>query len=145
MNGSAKNDNVPSGVQGVCPSGWHIPSDAEWKILEIYLGLTQSQADAIGLRGTNEGGKLKEIGVTYWTSPNNGATNSSGFTAMPGGVRDLINGSFYGRTESCWLLSSSHGISSIYSMGREFRNDVASIQHNNCHKSNGISVRCVKD
>ena len=71
--------------RNIAPAGWHVPSDAEWKQLEMYLGMSQSEADATGWRGTDEGGKLKEVGTMHWNSPNTGATNESGFTALPGG------------------------------------------------------------
>jgi uncharacterized protein (TIGR02145 family) len=60
----------------LCPVGWHVPSDAEWTTLTTYLG-----------GGSEAGGKLKETGTTHWSSPNTGATNESGFTALPGGGR----------------------------------------------------------
>ncbi len=63
-------------------AGWHIPTDAEWTTLTDYLG-----GESIA------GGKLKETGTTHWRSPNAGATNESGFTALPGGHRD-VNGTF---------------------------------------------------
>jgi len=67
MNGAASSNNNPSGVQGVCPDGWHIPSDTAWKELEMYLGMSQVEADkTVGWRGTDEGGKLKEIGTIHW-------------------------------------------------------------------------------
>ena len=78
-----------------CPSGWHLPSDNEWKTLEMYLGMSQSQADAVGSRGTDEGGKLKETGTTHWQSPNIGATNSTGFTALPGGFISYYSGTSF--------------------------------------------------
>jgi uncharacterized protein (TIGR02145 family) len=66
-----------SSLQGVCPTGWHLPSDAEWTTRSNVLG------------GDNiSGGKLKEIGTSHWFHPNFGATNSSGFSALPGGYRD---------------------------------------------------------
>ena len=85
MNGASTSNTKPSGVQGACPAGWHLPSDAEWKDLEMYLGMTQAEADKEGERGTDEGGKLKHPWEEYWFTPNPGATNSSGFTALPGG------------------------------------------------------------
>lgn len=74
-------------TQGICPDDWHIPTDAELKTLEMHLGMSQADADNTFWRGTDEGGKMKETGTTYWNSPNTGATNSSGFTALPGGYR----------------------------------------------------------
>jgi len=63
-------------IRGVCPIGWHVPTDAEWTTLSIFLG------------GDNvAGGKLKETGTTHWTTPNIEATNETDFTALPGGSR----------------------------------------------------------
>jgi uncharacterized protein (TIGR02145 family) len=93
MNGATTSDTNPSNVQGVCPEGWHLPSDFEWKELEIHLGMSQADADSRGYRGIDVGGMLKEPGISYWESPNTGATNQSGFTAIPGGIRDE-NGNF---------------------------------------------------
>src|SRR5574344_2998326 len=76
MNGEASSTTNPSGIQGVCPAGWHLPSDAEWTELTDYLG-----------GASVAGGKLKETGTTHWDSPNTGATNETGFTALPGGYR----------------------------------------------------------
>jgi uncharacterized protein (TIGR02145 family) len=77
----------------IAPQGWHVATDEEWKQLEMYLGMSQSEANLTGIRGTVEGGKLKEAGTVHWQSPNTGATNESGFTALPGGYR-FIFGSF---------------------------------------------------
>ncbi|RLD65865.1 MAG: hypothetical protein DRI98_14250, partial [Bacteroidetes bacterium] len=71
----------------LCPASWHVPSDEELKQLEMYLGMSQSEADKTSVRGTDEGGKLKETGLTHWNTPNAEATNESGFTALPGGRR----------------------------------------------------------
>jgi uncharacterized protein (TIGR02145 family) len=76
MNGAVSSSSSPSGIQGVCPVGWHLPSDQEWTTLTDYLG---------GLDVA--GAKLKETGVSHWRSPNAIATNESGFTALPGGHR----------------------------------------------------------
>jgi uncharacterized protein (TIGR02145 family) len=84
MNNASSSESNPSMVQGVCPNGCHLPSDAEWKQLIDYLG-------GIG----DAGGKLKESGFTHWSSPNTGATNETGFTALPGGYR-YYGGTFTG-------------------------------------------------
>ncbi len=78
------------GAQGICPDGWHLPTDEEFKTMEMALGMSQGEADDTGWRGTDEGGKMKESGTTHWYSPNMGATNSSGFTALPGGLPLLL-------------------------------------------------------
>ena len=79
------------GIQGICPDGWHIPSDQEIMELEVYLGMSQQDADITGFRGTNEGGKLKEAGFTHWTSPNTGATNESDqFPVIPGIITSVF-------------------------------------------------------
>ena len=74
-------------IRNIAPEGWHVPTDEEWKELEMYLGMSQTEADDTGYRGTNEGGKLKEAGTTHWETPNTGATNETGFSALPGGCR----------------------------------------------------------
>jgi uncharacterized protein (TIGR02145 family) len=76
MNGASSSSANPSGIQGVCPVGWHLPSHEEWSQLTDYLG---------GESGA--GGKLKETGTEHWYSPNTGATDETGFTALPGGQR----------------------------------------------------------
>src|SRR5574344_137160 len=97
MNGEASSTTNPSGIQGVCPAGWHLPSDAEWTELTDYLG-----------GASVAGGKLKETGTTHWDSPNTGATNETGFTALPGGYRTNLgffnnigyHGNWWSATES---------------------------------------------
>lgn len=128
----------------LCPSGWHVPSDEEWKELEMYLGMTQQQADIFGLRGTNEGGKLKETGTTHWQSPNTGATNESGFTALPGGSR-IHNGTFNtsGYSGSWW---SSTEFKIDHAWGRYLTNDVSYVSRAWGYSGeDGLSVRCVRD
>ena len=94
MNGAESSDLIPSGVQGICPDGWHLPSDSEWKEMEMYLGMDPADINETSWgRGTDEGNKLKEPDITHWSSPNTGANNSSGFTALPGGLRSS-NGHF---------------------------------------------------
>ena len=86
-----------------CPAGWHLPSDDEWKELEMFLGMSKSEADSEGYRRIDEeGGKLKENGTAHWDSPNTGANNESGFIGLPGGYR-FYDGSFYNMGGvDCW-------------------------------------------
>lgn len=78
----------------VCPDGWHLPSYEEWGYLEIALGMSEQEVGFTGWKGTDEGGKLKEIGTKHWKNPNSGATNESGFTALPCGVSGFSSDDF---------------------------------------------------
>ncbi len=116
----------------VCPTGWHLPNDAEWTQFTNYLG-GKSVA----------GGKLKETGTTHWNSPNTGATNESGFTALPGGYRNR-SGSFtsiggYGY----WWSSTEH--SSSNALYRRLSYDHSDVYRDDYDKEDGFSVRCVRD
>ena len=120
------------GVQGICPSGWHLPTKEEWIILINCLG---GQVIA--------GGKMKEAGTTHWMPPNTSATNEGGFTALPGGCRN-IDGFFQDiQVQAFFWSSSENNISAswyrslIYSSNGIFRDDNVI--------SKGFSVRCVKD
>ena len=139
MNGASGSDANPSGVQGVCPTGWHLPSDAEWKQMEMHLGMSQAEADRKGWRGTDEGGKLKETGTTHWLSPNTGATNESGFSGLPGGYRysagPVFNLGYFGY----WWSSLEDA---FY---RDLNYNLTSIYRYDTSKDWGFSVRCIKD
>ena len=127
-----------------CPEGWHLPSDEEWKQLEMYLGMSEEEADNQWARGTNEGGKLKEAGTNHWSSPNTGATNSSGFTALPGGYRGS-DGTFYdiGSLGSWW--SSTQSTTST-AWTRHLYYNYSDVSRNYyANKEHGFSVRCLRD
>ena len=143
MNGAASSDGNPSGIQGVCPDGWHLPSDSEWKELEMELGMSQAEVDQENDRGTDEGGKMKETGTTHWNSPNAGATNASGFTALPGGYR-ASNGTFGLQGEIASFWSSTENQS--WDAWRRFLNYSGSKVIRNYYSMDyGFSVRCVMD
>jgi len=128
----------------IAPAGWHVPSDAEWKKLEMFLGMSQSGADSIYWRGTDEGGKLKESGTTHWKEPNKGATNESGFCALPGGYCDILQ-SFYnmGRDAAFWSITEYASNNIWY---RSVNAASAKIYRNyDANKQHGLSVRLVKD
>ena len=131
------------GAQGICPTDWHLPTDDEWKTMEMYLGMTQSQADATEWRGTDEGGKLKETGQAHWWSPNTGATNSSGFTALPGGLRNSSGSFHYLGTNGYWWSSTENSGTNAWSRSLFYGND--QVYRNYYDKTNGFSVRCLKD
>ena len=135
---------VPTGnVQGICPTGWHLPTDDEWKTLEMHLGMSQIEADQTGSRGTDEGGKMKEAGYAHWNSPNTGATNGSGFTGLPGGYRNS-SGSFYDLGNySTWWSSSEHSGTGAWSRYLNYYG--GQVDRYNDYKTNGFSVRCLKN
>ena len=144
MNGFPGVDTIPSGIQGVCPDGWHLPSDAEWKVLEMTLGMSQADADKYDWRGSDEGGQLKEIGFSKWEMPNTGGSNSSGFTAVPGGFRGN-KGVFYslGQYATFWTASEEGGTDKAWYRTLYFNYETVYRQYN--FKSQGFSVRCVQD
>jgi len=114
----------------VCPSGWHVPSDAEWTTLTTYLG-----GEGIA------GGKLKETGTTHWPGSNI-ATNESGFSALPGGSRPS-NGSFSGAgTIGVWWSSTEYSADQAWY--RAMDNNIATGRYRSTERG-GISVRCMKD
>ena len=84
--------------RGLAPEGWHVPTDDDWKELEMFLGMTQAQADSTGYRGTNEGSKLAGRGELWYPNllKNDPEFGSSGFTALPGGHIDYISFSCLG-------------------------------------------------
>ena len=126
-----------------CPSGWHLPSDAEWKQLEMYLGVTQEEADETWWRGTDEGGKLKEVGTFHWESPNEGATNESGFTALPGGFR-VSSGALHSiGSHGYWWSSTEYNADSAWIRG--LTNSLSNVDRDFDGKVHGFSVRCVRD
>ena len=129
--------------RNIAPEGWHVPTDEEWKQLEMYLGMSQADADAVLWRGA-EGGKLKETGTTHWWSPNDDATNESGFTALPAGIRDNNNGTFYRMGNYAHIWSSSE-YNSIGAWNRALRYTDSAIHRNYPNKQGGYSVRCVKN
>ena len=118
------------GVQGICPSGWHLPTDGEWTTLTDFLG-----GESVA------GGKMKETGTTHWNPPNTGATNESGFTALPGGYR--LNGNFnnLGSNGSFWS-SNENGANAWYRKLYCNYFDVARLNNN---KNCGFSSRCLHD
>jgi len=114
----------------ICPSGWFIPTDSDWTVLSTFLG-TESVA----------GGKMKEAGLDHWISPNSGATNESGFTALPGGYRD-VNSSFSSNTSNGRFWSST-GIDNTIAWGRTVFYDSYNLSKSVRDKKFGLSVRCL--
>jgi len=134
----AVNDN-----RNLAPTGWHIPSDEEWKQLEMFLGMSQADADDTDWRGTDEGGKLKETGTSHWDNPNTGATNESGFTALPGGYRELNGAFLYIGLAADYWSATQHLSGSAWS--RLLHYNFSDVRRDGLDKHLGFSVCCVKD
>jgi uncharacterized protein (TIGR02145 family) len=132
-----------SDSRNIAPTGWHVPTDDEWKQLEMTLGMSQAQADSIGWRGTTEGGKLKEVGTTHWLTPNTGATNESGFSALPGGYRYFYHGNYSDMGNSDYFWSSTQY--SAYAWYRTLYYNRSGLHRNLNYREDGFSVRCVND
>ncbi|NJK98749.1 MAG: hypothetical protein HC905_30955 [Bacteroidales bacterium] len=117
----------------LCPTGWHVPTDAEWTTLSDYLG---------GEPLSDAGGLLKETGTTHWASPNTGATNETGFTALPGGYR-YKDGTFVGiGGGGVWCSATGLPIApGAVTWVASNRNVYRSLYN----KEVGFSVRCVRD
>jgi uncharacterized protein (TIGR02145 family) len=128
--------------RNIAPAGWHVPSDAEWKQLEMYLGMSQAQADAEGWRDTTAGGKMKEVGTTHWAGSNEGATNESGFSGLPGGYRNY-GGPCYDIGYYAYFWSSTES-SSTFAWYRTLYYDISGVARSNYYKQGGFSVRCVR-
>lgn len=118
-------------TRGLAPVGYHIPSNTDWTNL----------IDFLGGQYTTAGSLLKEEGTTHWTSPNTGATNSSGFTGLPGGSRFYYNGTFQSIQEWCYFWSSS----STNSRQLTYSTTIFQGATSSFPKANGFSVRCLKD
>ena len=132
--------------RNIAPTGWHIPTDAEWKELEMYLGMSQTVADQSGWRGTNEGSKLAG-NTALW---NDGALEDNpefgnfNFTALPGGHCDpsSLTFSYMGTDGYFWSSSES---STSESLSRDLNYQVSSVARGGNYKRYGFSVRCVRD
>jgi len=128
--------------RGVCPAGWHVPSDAEWSSFINYL---DPNANGGAWHSNLAGGKMKA--TTGWHSPNIGATNESGFTGLPGGTRyfgsyDAESGNGY-----WWSSTDTEIVGSILpsAWARELYDDTSDVNRYANSKQAGFSVRCVRD
>ena len=124
--------NVVADSRGICPAGWHVPSQTEWVTLIDYLG-----GEAVA------GSKLKETGTIHWNF-NSDATNESGFTALPGGTR-FSYGMFWGANHAGVFWTTTPYINPIYSRVIVIYGDRPNIDYHTQEKESGQSIRCIKD
>jgi len=123
--------NWPASLNA-CPEGSHLPTDAEWTVLTTYLG-----GESVA------GGKMKETGTTHWNSPNNGATNSSGFTGLPGGGRYTYGSFTYIGYYGFFWSSTEYSTPDAWNRYLHYNYDDA--YRNYYTKGYGLSVRCLRD
>ena len=133
-NSTTWNPEPAVNVKGICPDGWHLPSATEWATLITTLG---GSAFA--------GGKLKETGTTHWITPNTGASNSSGFTGLPGGQSDTYNSTKFLFSGSIGGFWGSTDFSSVLSSVVTIKNTTEEASMFNDEKDFGYSVRCLRD
>ncbi len=119
-------------VRGLAPTGYHVPSDAEWTTLETCLG-----------GSTFAGSAMKEAGLMHWLSPNTGATNSSGFAGLPGGCR-VVDGAFNDIGYNGYWWSSTGG-STTDAWTRLLRCNSSDVSRGVSYEAIGFSVRCLRD
>ena len=122
---------LTNGNKNVCPAGWHVPTDAEWTTFINYLDPNTA------------GGKMKSTGTQYWLSPNQDATNESGFSGLPGGIR-YIDGRFafvgeYGP----WWSSTEYDTDVVWDRRLDY--STGNVARNVSVKEEGLSVRCLRD
>jgi uncharacterized protein (TIGR02145 family) len=125
-----------NGGKNVCPTGWHVSSDAEWITLIRYVGPVEG------------GGLLKETGTSHWNTPNAGVTNETGFTALPGGSRQYNDGYNYGTYKGLgmngfWWSSTEYSPASARYWSMSYLS--TNIGRGGLNKKDGLSVRCIMD
>jgi uncharacterized protein (TIGR02145 family) len=129
-------DNGNPGInQGICPVGWHLPTDNEWNELTYLLG-------GVSIAG----GMLKETGTTHWSNPNTGATNQSGFTALPGGYFYNYTNDFGNMSIVAFFWTSTESYDPFANRRELYYNDSGvGCYFGNLTEESGLSVRCLRD
>jgi len=141
MTGASSSKESPSGVQGICPLGWHLPSDGEWKVLETYLGMSQADVDDFRYRASGSVGYALKS-TSGWHNEGNG-DNRSGFNALLGGFR-YRDGGFVNLSNNGYFWSTCEdGV--LYIWLRNLSHDKGGVSRLSYFKGHGLSVRCLKN
>jgi uncharacterized protein (TIGR02145 family) len=143
--GKLYNFYAVSDLRGLCPIGWHVPSDAEWNYLAKTLDYAADTTCISCIQSTVVGGMMKDTGSAFWQPPNLDATNVTGFTALPGGFRTGGDPSnyFYLSTAGFWWTSRAVTSNSAWTRGIYYDNGY--FRRLEADRLNGFSVRCIKD
>ncbi len=131
-------------IAGLCPANWHVPSDSEWNQLVKFIDPFADTTCISCSQSPTAGGAMKEIGLSHWTGSNIGATNTSGFTALPAGMRESAGtyGAWFGYLGYWWTSSSASSTTGYY---RNLDASNSSVYRYSNTKTTGMAVRCVKD
>ncbi len=127
-------------AKAACPPGWHLPTDDEWKQLEMTIGLSQSEADDTGWRGTYEGKKLKA--TSGWDNNGNG-TDDFGFSALPRGYLNTDGWVYYVHESGYWWSATERNSNTVWR--RHVSYGTTEVHRFYYGKAYGFSVRCVRD
>jgi len=139
-NGYAVLDN-----RKIAPFGWHMPTDEEWKQLEMILGMSRTEVNQYDWRGTDEGGKLRENGTNHWKGSSTGVTNETGFTARAGGYRSGdFNCGFY-EMSGIAVFWTATGYYDNKAWVRLLLWNYSGIKRGYANLVSGISLRCIRD
>ena len=135
---------VVNDPRSICPIGWHIPTDADFRELEVYLGMSTADSQLVCSLNNDISGKLKETGTEHWIALNAGATNESGFNALPAGYRRRFEKDFdyLGQFACFWTSTEKNGNNAWY---RHLYADTAGICRTYNLKNYGFSVRLIKN
>jgi len=140
--GEVMNYTTQEGTQGICPEGWHIPTDFEWCLLENYADSDTIQCNSIGKRGTDAGGNLKAVSG-LWNLPNEGATDQFGFNALPAGFYVKLLGQILGVGNFNFYFTSTSQQNKPYFRNLQYNN--SKIRRSKITPELGQSLRCIKD
>lgn len=145
-NGTSTSPPCPSLVQGICPSGWHVPSHYEWTLLEKNSGSNPGafpyDVSTINWLGTDEGRNLKETGCTHWVCGGTAGTNSTGFTAFGGGFTSGGSSHYFNDNGNWWSCTDYDTYNAWY---RGISYFYGTVYRDKLDKLRGHSARCVKD
>jgi uncharacterized protein (TIGR02145 family) len=136
--GEMMNYNLET-VQGICPDGWHVPSEDDWRQLELHLGMSENDLLEGGWRGEGLGGKLKVPGTEYWDEPNTSANNETGFSALGAGMGNTSGNFFVLRLYTGFWTSHPD------MWARELANTEGGINRVWKQPGDRLSVRCMED
>jgi uncharacterized protein (TIGR02145 family) len=142
--GKLYNGYAAADPRNVCPTNWHVPTDAEWNTLIGYLDPGHNPGAENAVQSSTAGGMMKSTGTQYWLTPNTGATDVSGFSAVPSGGRDGFTGDFQGLGGGeLWWTASETDMFNAWRRGLDNTSEV--IFRGSTYKRYGLSVRCLRD